>query len=98
MRSVLVAVLFMVACGHSDHGYASFQTCYDEHVGPEGLTVQQSIVTCCLEHEIAEVHPPVCGNTAAECEAYLGTNLAASSGTAAERTGACIDYVTQKGL
>lgn len=98
MRSVLIC-LCLIACGDSGHeAYATYQVCFDEHKTHESLPTQEAIVVCCLDHEIAGMHNPVCGATAADCETYLGANLASTSATAAERTAACAEYITQKGM
>ena len=104
MRILSIAVfasylLAAAACdehSHDPEGYATFQACFDEHTVTESLPVDESIVICCLEHPIAGVMP-ACGADAAACEAYLGTNLSATSATPAEVTAGCAEYVTQMG-
>ncbi|MEZ4400808.1 MAG: hypothetical protein R3B06_12355 [Kofleriaceae bacterium] len=100
---VTLVTLGATAAGCDDHDhapepYATFQLCYDDHHTVEALPVQQAIVVCCLEHEIAGTAAPVCGDAAAACEAYLGTNLDAASATPTEVTAACAEYITQKGM
>src|SRR5262245_35460625 len=95
---VLFLVLFAFACGgHSHEGFETYQACFDEHTTHENLPVQQAIVVCCLDHPIHGVST-VCGNTAAECETYLTTNLSAASASGTDRTTACAEYITQKGM
>lgn len=96
----LAAPLLVAACDDHDHGaepYDTFQACFDDHHTVEALTAPQSITICCLEHPIGGV-TQVCGTTQAACEAYLGTNLATTSATAAEVTAGCTDYVAQRGM
>ncbi|HEY5952349.1 MAG TPA: hypothetical protein VIV40_42920 [Kofleriaceae bacterium] len=99
MRLVFTALLFCVACGH-DHGaeaFGTYQECFDDHTMAESLPIQEAIVICCLEHPINGV-TQVCGATAADCAAYLATNLSSTSATQADITAACTDYVAQKGM
>ena len=98
MRSLLICLSLIACGGHSHSGYASYQACFDEHKTHESLPTQESIVVCCLDHVIMDAHGPVCGATAAECETYLGTHLASTSATSTERTAACAEYITQKGM
>ncbi|HEU4612286.1 MAG TPA: hypothetical protein VFS15_09430 [Kofleriaceae bacterium] len=101
MRYVLAAVLlFSFACGDDGGGeeaFPTFQECFDDHHVEEALPTQKAIVVCCLEHPINGV-TQVCGDTAADCEAYLATNLDATSATQTEVTAACADYETQKDM
>jgi hypothetical protein len=102
MRFALLSVLFCVAtaaCGGNDEeeAYPTYQECFDDHHTNESLSVHDSIVVCCLEHPINGVKE-VCGATAADCTAYLGTNLSATSATSTDVMTACTDYVTQKGM
>lgn len=96
MRLVCVAfALFIAACHGHDHGsYDTFQACYVEHTVDEALPVQEAIVVCCLDHPIMG-ESPACGATAADCVAYLGTNLTGVD--AAEVSAACDEYELQKG-
>ena len=105
MRTLSISVAFalslLAACDDHDHGaeaFDTFQLCFDEHATAESLPHDQAITICCLEHPIGSAPAPVCGDTAAACEAYLGTNLATASATPAQVTAACADYITQKGM
>jgi len=99
MRKLLIAILLAGCPSSGDHEeYPSYQECFDDHHTHEAYPVQESIVICCLEHPIAGMHQPVCGSTAAECEAYLTTNLSATSASGTDRMVACTDYITQKGM
>jgi hypothetical protein len=101
MRSMLFTSLILAsfaACHDHDHeGFDTFQACFDDHHGSEGLGIQESIVVCCLDHPIHGM-PGVCGATAADCVTYLTTNLSATSATQAELQGACDEYIAQKGM
>ena len=95
----IIALSLLAACDDHDHGaeaFDTFQLCFDEHATAESLPHDQAITICCLEHPIGGV-TQVCGTSAAACEAYLGTNLAATSATPAEVTAGCADYITQRG-
>lgn len=100
MRFALLAFVLCIGCGHNDSDnepYPTYQECFDDHTKVETLPVKEAIVVCCLEHPIAGVKP-VCGNTAAECVTYLGTNLSASSASSTDVMAACDDYIVQKGM
>jgi hypothetical protein len=97
MRFVLAAVLCLAACHDHEHDdYTSYQACFDDHTMEESLPFQQSVVVCCLDHSFNGMQE-VCGDTAAACVAYLGTNLTTTA-TQAEVMAACSEYVTQKGM
>ena len=99
MRFAIAAVLLFAACSdeHEEgESFASFQECFDIHHTTEALSVNNSIVVCCLDHEIGGASV-VCGADAASCKTYLSTNLSATSATTADVDAACADYVTQKG-
>ena len=93
MRCTVLCFL-LLACGHEDHGYETFQACFDEHTDVESLPVEEAIVVCALDHEIDGETLELA--SAAECEAYLGTNLAPGDATTAQITAACADYIVQK--
>ena len=98
MRSLLVA-LVCAACGHShEHSsYDTYQACFDEHKNEESLTTLQAIVVCCLDHSVKGANE-VCGATAADCQAYLATNLSPTSASGTEVMDSCAEYVRQKGM
>lgn len=87
-----------VACGdHHDEDAEPFDTlqaCYDDHHGEEGLSVQQAIVVCCLDHPIAGVHPS-CTSTQAECITHVRAALDTSV-LDAEISAACTTYISEK--
>ena len=98
--TVLSSVVLFAACGSDDEGegeaFPTFQECFDDHHNAEALSVNNSIVVCCIDHPINGVKL-VCGADATACKTYLGTNLSSSSATDAEVDAACADYATQKG-
>jgi hypothetical protein len=100
MRFAIAAILVLSACGGDDgegEAFPTFQECFDDHHVAESLSVNNSIVVCCLDHPIGGASM-VCGADAAACKAYLGTNLSTTSATTTEVDAACADYVTQKGM
>jgi hypothetical protein len=92
-----VLALSFTACGGHDHdGYDTFQVCFDEHTGDEGLSATMSITICTLDH-------PIDGETlefatAAECVTYVTANLGQGEATAAEIMAGCEEYIVQKGM
>ena len=97
MRLALAAVLCVAAChGHDHDDYPSYQACFDDHTMKESLPFDQSVIVCCLDHSFNGMQG-VCGDTAADCVAYLGTSLATTA-TQVEIMAACTEYVTQKGM
>ena len=96
MRFALALLICMGCHGHDHDNYATFQACFDVHTMEESLPFQQAVVVCCLDHPINGVKE-ACGATAADCVAYLGTNLT-STATQAEIMAACTEYETQKAM
>jgi uncharacterized protein YcfL len=97
MRSICLAslaslLLVVLGCHSHDEAYANLQDCFDDHHINEGFDPTQSITICVLEHL------DVSFTTAAECETYVGANLATTDATPAEVTAGCQDYIDQKGL
>ncbi len=82
-------------CGGDEHEelYADLQECFDDHTGAEGLSVEESIVICTLEH------PETGGSDlpdAAACVDFVDQNLDEDSATLEEIEDACDEYVIQK--
>jgi hypothetical protein len=96
MRLFTCLVLALVACGHGhdDNDFPTFQACFDEHVDVESLPIEQAIVVCALDHTVAG--DPIDFATAAECEAFMATNLEDADATTAQIMAACADYIIQK--
>lgn len=96
-----LSALSFAACGgdddNDDEGFDTFQACFDDHHGEEGLSVGQAIVVCCLDHPINGV-TEVCGADAAACTTYVTANVTSTSATSTEISAACTDYQTQKDM
>jgi hypothetical protein len=106
LAAISSALVTVIACGGTTpdaDAFPTMQACFDEHHGSESLSVNNSIVVCCLDHPLgtAMTHPS-CGATVAACVAYLGSDavgmLSASSATPAEVMAACTDYISKKGM
>ncbi|MDQ3365634.1 MAG: hypothetical protein M3680_09410 [Myxococcota bacterium] len=96
---VLTSLLF--ACGGDDDKHApydTYQACYDAHFEDEMLPTMESIVVCCLDHPIAGMTQPVCGDTEADCINYLTVNLSQTDADISVKTAACNEYVVQKSM
>ncbi|MFT3694480.1 MAG: hypothetical protein QM831_15135 [Kofleriaceae bacterium] len=96
---------FVPACGGDNSGddaeeFATFQDCFDDHVGEFGDTPtghEKAITTCCLDHPIGNAAAGVvCGADAASCDTYVDANVD-DTATADEITAGCTDYETQLG-
>lgn len=74
--------------------FATLQDCFDEHHNTESLSVHDAIITCCIDHPIAGVHPS-CGMTQPDCVTHVTANLSASSASSSDISTACTDYITQ---
>jgi hypothetical protein len=107
LRTILLASLFtgfaLTACGGDDsadnEAFDTFQDCFNDHHVEEGFDVQKAIVICCIDHPIGSNDMNVvCGNDAASCEAYVGSNVSGSDVGSADITAACTDYVNQRGM
>ena len=73
---------------------------YDEADPAFGAGKAPSIpeAAAALGRRIAQLRDSVCGNDAASCEAYVGSNVSGSDVGSAEITAACTDYVNQRGM
>lgn len=103
--STLIALLFssfLMACGGGDDSsdggdaepFDTYQDCFDDHHGEEGLSIQQAITVCCADHPIGSAGAGVvCGDTAADCEDYVDANLDTADATATDITTACQAYI-----
>jgi len=76
--------------------FDTLQDCYDEHTGgDEHLPIQEAIVTCCLDHPIANMKAPTCLDTKADCVTHVRMGLAATI-LDADIDAACMTYITEK--
>lgn len=100
------AITFGLGCGDNgddgpdDEPFNTFQACFDEHHGAdEGFDVHDAIEVCCIDHPIGgEDKNVVCGETAADCEAFVDANLDGSDVTEDDITSACEDYVVDRSM
>jgi hypothetical protein len=94
--------LFVVGCGGDSvdaDPFDTFQACYDEHHGMEGLSTVKAIEICCIDHPIGGTAANVvCGDTTATCTTYVTGNLMDSADTmlSADITTACTAYPTDR--
>lgn len=100
LASLLALPLVLTACGSNNpvdaDPFDTLQACYDDHhSGSEHLPIQQAIVTCCLDHPIANMKAPTCLNTVADCVAHVRAALDASI-LDADINAACTTYISQK--
>ena len=104
--SVVVAALGSIAfaaCGDNGGGqdhdaFDTYQMCWDEHHTTEMFSAAQAVTICCLSHPIGtQPMNVVCGDTAASCDTYVGSNLGSDAGSA-DVTAGCTDYITQRGM
>ncbi|MBA3394722.1 MAG: hypothetical protein H0T89_18895 [Deltaproteobacteria bacterium] len=104
MRALILASAILgsvgFGCGgNDDHApYDTYQACFDEHTQEENLPIPQAIVVCCLDHPIAGMEQPVCGETKPDCINYLTANLSQTSAGVAVVDAACDDYILQKSM
>jgi hypothetical protein len=99
--SIVATLAFAIACGSStpsgDHqSFATFQDCYQDHHVMEMFPTNCAIEICCIDHPIGNAKMNVvCGETAAACQSYVGSNLTDSTDTmlGSDITKACTDYI-----
>ena len=97
MKRALLLVTLMTACGDDPpKKYPTFQECFDDKVDRQMRIPLESIVECCLDHDIGGGKPPHCGADDAECINYLTTNLNQTDADITLQTQACSVYVTMK--
>jgi hypothetical protein len=100
MRRLVIGVLFVAAC-NSKSGTKAFDTfddCFIEFnfVEKPPLTVVDSVVECCLNHDIAMMKQPVCGDTQPDCINFLAANLAGPNAGIQDRMDACTQYIDMR--
>jgi hypothetical protein len=90
---ILFVIALVPACDSHPEEYANLQECFDDHTGAEGLSVEESIVICALDH-------PETGGadlaTADDCVDFVDLNLDTESATIEEIEAACDEYIVQK--
>ncbi|MBX3161994.1 MAG: hypothetical protein KF773_38890 [Deltaproteobacteria bacterium] len=92
---VASALVALSACSpDTPQAYPSYQDCFDDHALVKQDPVVDSIVTCCLDHEIAGV-VPVCKDTQADCINYLTANLFQTSADTVQVRDACTLYINK---
>jgi len=99
VASLLSFPLLLAACGghdEDDEPFDTLQACYDDHAGGEGLTVQQAIVVCCLDHPIGSsgLHPS-CTNTKVDCVTHVRAELS-NTVSSTDIDAACTTYIAMK--
>lgn len=99
MAAVLAVPLAFAVSACSDdadgegEGFATLDDCYVDHAEEEGLTPQEAIVVCCLDHPIDGVHPS-CGATVDECITHVDAELDPSV-AATDIDAACETYIDE---
>src|SRR5688572_20706097 len=92
-------IVFLIACGGGDaKKYASYQECFDDKTEKQDKMPVESIVSCCLDHEIGGMKPPLCGADQAECINYLTANVSQTDADITVKTDGCAAYVAEKAM
>ena len=99
MRALALASLVLVAaCGDDPpKKYTTYQACFDDVI-KQDLTNVETIVKCCIDHEIGGMKGPVCGATDADCINFLTANLKQTDADITTQMQACTDYLAQKDM
>lgn len=91
-----LVVCLLAACGdEAAKQYSTYQLCFDDVIKQDKTNVE-TIVKCCIEHEIAGEPGPVCGNDESNCINYLTANLKQTDADITVKTEACGAYVAAK--
>jgi hypothetical protein len=94
---VLAASLVLVGCGDDPpKKYDSYQECFDDKVTKNMEPKIESIVSCCIDHEIDNAAGPVCGAEESDCINYLTLSLKQTDADITIQTEACAAYVAAK--
>jgi hypothetical protein len=105
LRSLALASLFLAptvfaACGDDggtdEEPFDTFSDCFIDHHEEESFSVVDSIKICCIDHPIGGLDANVaCGETAAACDDFVGTELDPAASDA-EVTQACDEYIVER--
>ena len=108
MRSVFITFVVSLGAGCGGNtvdadAFATMQACFDEHHVTEGLSINDAIVVCCLDHPLGTaMSHPSCKNSIADCTVYLNSDpvgmLTLASASAGDIQTACTDYISKKGM
>lgn len=92
MRIAFALVLLLSACGEDKpKAYPTYNECFDDLALVQGKPVVDSIVECCLDHEIDGVEH-VCRETMPDCINYLVANLRQCRADTVQVRDACTMY------
>ena|SRR5688572_8330001 len=97
MRALLLASLILLGCsGEERKTYPTYQECFDDKHDRMDKETIDSIVSCCIDHEIMGMEGPVCGADDPACINYLTANLSQNDADISIQTQACAAYVAAK--
>jgi hypothetical protein len=97
MRVPILAILLLAACSDpAAKKYTTYQECFDDKFDRQMVKTIESIVECCLDHEIGGAKPPICGADEPECINYLTANLSQNDADIVVQTDACAQYLSEK--
>jgi hypothetical protein len=103
LRALLLASL-LVSCGdgggEDEEPFDTFQDCFDDHHIEEAFNSADSIAICCLDHPIGGQDANiVCGESAADCEAFVDLELDDQTDvTLPDIEAGCADYISERDL
>jgi hypothetical protein len=85
-----------VGCGDDPaKKYPTYQECFTDKFEKQMVKRIESILECCLDHEIAGAKPPICGADAPACINYLTANLSQNDADIVVQTDACSQYESE---
>lgn len=93
MRIAFALVVLLSACGEDKpKAYPTYNECFDDVALVQMKPVLDSIVECCLDHEIGGIEH-VCMDSMADCINYLTANLNQCRADTVQVRDGCTMYV-----
>ena len=97
MRAMMLLAALLLGCSDAPaKKYTNYQECFDDKVDRQMRDKVETIVQCCIDHELTSGKPPHCGADESECINYLTNNLDSIDADIQLKMQGCAAYVAEK--